>query len=259
MKSKTRNMLKMRNFTLIELLVVIAIIAILAAMLLPALNAARARARDINCSANLKQLGLYMAMYVERNDDVIPAVNNNIIPDRGKWLDMLVRIYDPNPQFNDYSWFQSKLEGGARKYEGPFGPFDCPSSGLYAPGDASRDYGINARYPYTNEARGFASANDGKMDIKITQIAKPSLRAAMFDMDRWGSWPPPCAGQRDDGMILSGDSPDKTAKWRHGGSSGANVGFADGHVEFRTKESIPQDYQDGDNDEGYFWGTLEIN
>lgn len=63
---------KVSRFTLIELLVVIAIIAILASLLLPALTAARAKARQAGCANNLRQIALAMNLYLDESDDVFP-------------------------------------------------------------------------------------------------------------------------------------------------------------------------------------------
>ena len=64
--------MKQKNFTLIELLVVIAIIAILAAILLPALQQARARGRSVNCMNNLKTISVAYQNYSRDNNDYFP-------------------------------------------------------------------------------------------------------------------------------------------------------------------------------------------
>src|ERR1017187_2506382 len=98
-------------FTLIELLTVIGIIGILAALLLPALSAAKARARSIQCVNNLHQLGIGLQVFLANNHDYpVMAMGTNGGPAAGgepwfTWADILERdglgIAKPEPD-----WFQ---------------------------------------------------------------------------------------------------------------------------------------------------------
>ena len=79
-------------FTLVELLVVIAIIALLAALLLPALSRAQAKARSTQCVSNLRQWGLAYRQYADDNKDFLPR--------RGQGVQPLAQIDRPEDWFN---------------------------------------------------------------------------------------------------------------------------------------------------------------
>lgn len=113
---------KQREFTLIELLVVIAIIAILAAMLLPALQQARARARNTECQNRMRQLGFSATQYAESNAQWLP---------RGRGTSNYI-----------YAYHHRDTKGYGNMYHYIGGPYDgrnntpavtiCTESGRYA-------------------------------------------------------------------------------------------------------------------------------
>jgi prepilin-type N-terminal cleavage/methylation domain-containing protein len=144
-----------RGFTLIELLVTIAIIGVLIALLLPAVQAAREAARRIQCTNNLKQIGLAMCGYHEAMGTLPPGMKGW---GWGTWQMFILPYVEQQPLFNAYNQLGDSQNdvttSGLLGYMGPanltvtqtrLSTLTCPSDYPNAPrsGVTSHNYASN--------------------------------------------------------------------------------------------------------------------
>ena len=215
-------------FTLIELLVVIAIIAILAAMLLPALSAAKQKAWRISCVSNLHQVYLAMKMFADDNSELYPESGVAI-----HWG--TVDAAPPNGS-GKLSWMEQIVS-----YAGSTNLYRCP-------GNVQLPANLQGPFNYFNGARAaYIAAGNQRASVKDTSILFPSALILAGDtcgipgVSGNGSFDPLDADKDDySHNCVGGAAADsKTLFWQvHG--KGQNLLFADGHSQwsngFKTNE-----------------------
>ena len=198
------------DFTLIELLVVIAIIAILAAMLLPALSAARERARSSSCINNLKQLGLMAELYANDNNDFLPCYYNG----SETWVKVIKPYWHVAGTQENWAMGSTTRPANNRQLAGAFA---CPSATKTVSPDL--DYGMNWF---------IAAAAYGKL---VNQADRNTYSKKPFP--RGGIRNPALCMYLADAFSYYVDTNTGTGayapEYRHG--KGLNLAYADGHAE----------------------------
>lgn len=193
-----------RAFTLIELLVVIAIIAILAAMLLPALAAAKQRAWTIACNSNLHQISLGMTMYADDAHGFYPE-SGGAIP----WG-------TTDPHTHAASWMEQIYPN-----VGSTNVFHCPSNRLLPQGQQSSfNYfnGARAAYVLVNDD---ASVDSKRIRFPAAYVLSgDTLDFEPTDADK-DDYSQNCVGGFVNGFPWE--------EWQ-AHNKGQNILFADGHA-----------------------------